>query len=112
MIASSSAITTRVGTVASVTAFRGASAGRQLGRHAVEQRILLALELVHRRRSASRWRACASAWRRISGLGLGQRVSETSERSRASSASASRNAHCSSATATRRAGASGGRSRR
>src|SRR6266567_6048777 len=45
MIASSSAITTRVGLGTGRLRCSGASAGRELGRHAVEQSVLLALQV-------------------------------------------------------------------
>ena len=77
MIASSSASTTRTGLLTGRTAHRRREeSGRrvELGGHAVEERVLLALELATARRSASRCRLCASAWRRTSsGLGVGDR---------------------------------------
>ena len=67
-MASSSAMTTRVGRVG-LSGHEGSrwSTRGQFGRDAVEQRVLFALELAHGRAAAtSAWRAWASAWRRAS----------------------------------------------
>ena len=101
MIASSSAITTRTG---SVTAPVGSDAQRAAarppcGRAARPARARArAIDAPQRRRGGGAW---ASAWRRRLGASTSASgVSATSARSRASSASSSRNTHCSSVTAS------------